>query len=258
MYKRQQIESYRSDVPPHITSIIEKCIAVNPKDRFGSIDDILFALNNTSSSNTIRTNVADPAKTTIAQAQTRIQNETRAVEATTTLTTSTTSNYNIGDTGPAGGLIFYINPDYENDGWKYLEVAPSDFTGSNSDYWTQWDYREYGNNPVTGATDTAIGTGMSNTQKIVNILGPGNYAAKLCDGFMLSGYNDWFLPSKDELSLMHENLHLNLLGGFTSDYYWSSSERAAGIAWGQYFDSGGQGDYGKKSQLRVRALRAFY
>jgi len=253
----RQIESYRSDVPPHIISIIEKCIAVNPKDRFGNIDEILGALNNTSYQIPLEQMKQTLQKTTIAQAQTSIQNETKAVEATTTLITSTTSSYNIGDTGPAGGLIFYINPDYENDGWKYFEAAPSDFQGINKDYWIQWDYREYGNNPVTGATDTAIGTGISNTQKIVNILGPGNYAAKLCNGFILSGYNDWFLPSKDELSLMHENLQLNLLGGFTSDYYWSSSERAAGIAWGQYFDSGGQGDYGKKSQLRVRALRAF-
>ncbi|GHU33390.1 hypothetical protein FACS1894172_11810 [Spirochaetia bacterium] len=31
--------------------------------------------------------------------------------------------YVIGDTGPAGGLIFYDKGDY-SDGWRYLEVAP--------------------------------------------------------------------------------------------------------------------------------------
>ena len=34
--------------------------------------------------------------------------------------------YGIGDTGPAGGLIFYVNPNYAVDGWRYLEAAPFD------------------------------------------------------------------------------------------------------------------------------------
>lgn len=34
--------------------------------------------------------------------------------------------YNLRDTGPAGGIIFYINPDYEADGWRYLEAYPVD------------------------------------------------------------------------------------------------------------------------------------
>ena len=31
-----------------------------------------------------------------------------------------------GDVGPAGGLIFYVNPNYAADGWRYLEAAPFD------------------------------------------------------------------------------------------------------------------------------------
>ena len=34
--------------------------------------------------------------------------------------------YAIGDTGPAGGFIFYENPNYKVDGWRYLEAAPID------------------------------------------------------------------------------------------------------------------------------------
>src|SRR5262249_36294331 len=37
-----------------------------------------------------------------------------------------TGGYEIGDTGPAGGLIFYENPNYAADGWRYLEAAPFD------------------------------------------------------------------------------------------------------------------------------------
>ncbi|RLW68460.1 MAG: hypothetical protein B6D68_03580 [spirochete symbiont of Stewartia floridana] len=32
--------------------------------------------------------------------------------------------YNIGDTGPAGGRIFYENANHATDGWRYLEAAP--------------------------------------------------------------------------------------------------------------------------------------
>jgi hypothetical protein len=63
------------------------------------------------------------------------------------------------------------------------------------------------------------------------------------------------LPSKDEL----DKLYINkvAIGNFAADYYWSSSEGSAGLAWGQYFGNGGQNYYGKGSYERVRAVRAF-
>ena len=135
--------------------------------------------------------------------------------------------YNVGDTGPAGGLVFYINPNHETDGWRYLEAAPSDCPGNDNSDRIQWGNICW---RTTCATTTAIGTGKANTQKIVNIQGKGSYAAKLCCGLTLNGFSDWFLPSKDELNLMYENLHLHLLGGFASDLYWSSSEYIEGYA----------------------------
>jgi hypothetical protein len=73
----------------------------------------------------------------------------------------------------------------------------------------------------------------------------------------LGGNNDWFLPSLDELNLMYENLYLEGVGGFGDDYYWSSSEGIAGLAWYQYFFIGYQGSYYKYFPYRVRAVRAF-
>jgi hypothetical protein len=35
-------------------------------------------------------------------------------------------SYKVGDTGPAGGIIFYDKGN-SSDGWQYLEAAPSDF-----------------------------------------------------------------------------------------------------------------------------------
>jgi len=175
------------------------------------------------------------------------------------------ASYDIGSTGPAGGLIFYVNPNYVNDGWRYLEAALSDFPGNDIDYYIQW-YN--GSNVKTGAIGTSIGTGRTNTQKIVNVEGNGDYAAKLCDELVINGYNDWFLPSLDELNLMYENLYLNGLGNFEPTNYWSSSEFSASNAWYQLFSNGGQNNYeirfnGNKSNndrdypRRARAVRAF-
>jgi len=51
----RQIGTFRADIPPLIVSVIEKCTAVNPKDRFGSITEIMSALNSSYGSDTFIT-----------------------------------------------------------------------------------------------------------------------------------------------------------------------------------------------------------
>jgi len=69
--------------------------------------------------------------------------------------------------------------------------------------------------------------------------------------------NTWFLPSIDELSAMHDNLHSEGVGGFASAYYWSSGEDDNTNAWGKDFDSGYQYVDSKASTNYVRAVRTF-
>jgi hypothetical protein len=73
----------------------------------------------------------------------------------------------------------------------------------------------------------------------------------------LGGHTDWFLPSKDELNLMYENLKVAEVGGFADFSYWSSSEYNASGAWNQHFSGGSQNPNGKNGTERVRAVRAF-
>ena len=69
-------------------------------------------------------------------------------------------------------------------------------------------------------------------------------------------YTDWFLPSKDELNELY--LQKNVVGGFLSGHYWSSSETTnAAIATAQYFVNGNQLNLRKDNTYRVRAIRAF-
>ena len=75
--------------------------------------------------------------------------------------------------------------------------------------------------------------------------------------YEIHNYNDWFLPSKDELNKMYENLYLEGVGGFSNSYYWSSSELDINNAWYQYFDDGSQFTDLKSFDVRVRACRSF-
>ena len=68
-------------------------------------------------------------------------------------------------------------------------------------------------------------------------------------------YGDWYLPSKVELNLLYNQN--TIVGGFASDYYWSSTEDGSSDAWAQSFGSGFQYGYFKNDTTRFRAVRAF-
>ncbi len=150
----------------------------------------------------------------------------------------------------AGGIIFYLSS--ENAG---LVCAKTDQNNGNGIQWAE------DQNSITGAIGTAVGTGQANTTAIIADAGTSiDYAARVCDELDLEGYTDWFLPSKDELNLMYQNLHkaTSALGNFQTEFYWSSTEDDAGDAWLQEFNTeGGQYFNAKDSEFRVRAVRAF-
>ena len=155
--------------------------------------------------------------------------------------------------GPAGGYVFYDKGIY-SDGWRYLEIAPVD---------TEWDNKVWGGygTDVVGIR-TAIGTGKSNTDKIVTTLRSGDYAAYLCANLVVitdgEKYDDWFMPSLDELNTMFQVLQKSNLGSFSDDSYWSSSEYSSPMACSQNFRSGSQFlCRSKQYHIRVRAVRAF-
>jgi len=146
-----------------------------------------------------------------------------------------------------GGIIAYIDETGEHG----LIAALQDQSGE-----MPWCY---GTSPfpVTGATATEIGTGKSNTEKIVQVQGEGNYAAKSCADLVIDSYNDWFLPSRDELQLLYQSRAE--IGGFNyTNSYFSSSERGLSSVWYVSFSTGFQeGIYKDKSTYGVRAVRYF-
>lgn len=166
------------------------------------------------------------------------------------LTENRLNNYSfkVGDFGPAGGIVIYDKGDYI-DGWRYLEAAPADL----KEYYTWGDTGRFG-------TSTEIGTGKKNTETIASkSKNRKNNAAKACLDYAVNGYDDWFLPSKEELNLMYMVLHAKGIGSFAKNTYWSSSEDkdSAASAWRQYFGNGDQDNQGRNFNSKVRAIRVF-
>jgi TolB-like protein len=162
--------------------------------------------------------------------------------------------YQIGDFGPAGGLVFYDKGIFSN-GWRYLEAAPAE-----TEFNASWG--AYGvNGPGTG---TAIGSGKRNTELLVEHFrrsGESGRAAQLSTNLNFDGYSDWFLPSKDELDLMYKNLKQKGWGQFNNDrWYFSSSQLNTNTASAQGFNDGSQSTSSgnnKNASYLVRAIRAF-
>ena len=158
---------------------------------------------------------------------------------------SISTTYNLGDRGPAGGIIFY---DKGNDsgGWRYLEAAPADLAK------IQW---QSSSTDVSGTKDT-IGSGRENTQMTIRY---NVRPAMLCQQYSLGGYQDWFLPSKAELDLMYINLKvIRDVGNFSDDWYWSSTQASySAYAWAHRFSDGNQEDRNKSNAYSVRPIRQF-
>ena len=74
-----------------------------------------------------------------------------------------------------------------------------------------------------------------------------------CEDLQYGGYFDWYLPTKEELNYMY--ILRNDIGGFSSTYYWSSTEYSSSYAWGQNFGNGDQNYYYKTYSDRVRCVR---
>jgi len=169
--------------------------------------------------------------------------------------------YRVGQAGPGGGIIFYVDLTRAA-GSQYFEAACagwSDGTCGGSDLTDPeivWCGRV---TPISGADGRDIGTGEQNTTDIVAGCTTAVTAAKVAKALVLGGKSDWFLPSLYELNQMY--IRRTAIGDLLTgdwDYYWSSSEDAPDDAWIHGFSI--LGDMTEIEQTRpeyVRPIRSF-
>ncbi len=154
----------------------------------------------------------------------------------------------IGDTYK-GGKVAYIflpgDPTYVEGEMHGLIAAPTDQSAG----------APWGCPGTTIATSRDLGTGSANTTAIVTSCSSAGTAARICYDLVLNGFNDWYLPSYEELNKLY--VSKDVIGGFNSNIYWSSSEYAADQGLGQVFTTGGRGYASKSNSFAVRAIRSF-
>lgn len=170
----------------------------------------------------------------------------------------------------AGGIVFSLDEDgqhgyviTQNDldtcTWSNGNTNPI-FPNSN-DY-----YNQYGIDPFD------VGAGKINTDLIVNALGTsGNYASKICKDLVLNGYDDWFLPSRDEMVLVRNSSVFSSSPFNTTNpafgFYWTSNESTSVPAtvactsriynWPAQGSSDGTANKNTVMNIKVRAIRRF-
>ncbi|MDR0709540.1 MAG: hypothetical protein LBF77_05695 [Spirochaetaceae bacterium] len=164
-------------------------------------------------------------------------------------------SYSVGDTGPGGGIIFYVDSTgFTSNGvtCHYLEAAPSDLSA------VQWGK----SGTFVGTTASAIGTGYANTQAIIAVLASNipdspsetGRAAQLAAAYNGGGLTDWFLPSQDELVALYQSG----ISGLSSSI-WSSTEIDATTAWSVGNVGSGVSSWNdsKTGTISFRPVRAF-
>ena len=174
------------------------------------------------SSGNVGINTTDPDATLHANGDAHISGDLVVDGSTTGATT-----YSAGDFAQ-GGIVFWV----DETGQHSLVCAKEDqstsirwYTGTNGHTQAKGDgpYAGEANTSIIIAAQVAIGDDGS------------KYAARICNELQITEggktYNDWYLPSKEELNLMYQNKATidatatsNGGSGFASAYYWSSTE----------------------------------
>jgi hypothetical protein len=163
--------------------------------------------------------------------------------------------YKVGQAGPGGGTIFYVDLTRPA-GSQYFEAAcagwQNNCDGATADPTAEWGC--YGTT-ISGADGLVIGTGEQNTADILAECLTVGIAADLADDYSHNTLDDWFLPSKYELNQMY--IQRTAIGGFSTDAYRSSSELGDYDAWSRVFTCEVQNLNCKYFTGYVRPVRAF-
>lgn len=164
----------------------------------------------------------------------------------------------LGMQGPAGGYIFYIAPDPETAGYRYMETAPAPLgkdelgNGGIGKEFTKdkFVFGAYfadlkGTAGAADILDQTVGSGNANTAAHVTAMeGHASsksdeyvpmtfYLAKIVSDLSITAngnvYDDWFIPASNECKLfMVTHSEIGASAGLVAgDRIWSSSERDA-------------------------------
>jgi len=207
---------------------------------------------------------------------------------TPAITCATGGTCILGNTGPGGGIVFYVQASSGtftstgstcNTTCKYLEIAPQGWIVSSSpsgqincgsaggiDGTSTVDPKcLWSGNTATdvgaGASGDAIGAGHANTTAIISQSNTAGKAATVARAYQGGGLTDWYLPSLTELGEIATKWTSGTLtvgnSGLPSDYYWGSTVVNSTIAQRKNIQTAHPVNSPKTEAWYIRPIRAF-
>jgi len=168
----------------------------------------------------------------------------------------TKCTFKVGDVGPAGGIIFYVDYFNQYSGFNYLEVAPATCGGK-----TTWASESITSAMPTNWSNRTVGAGADLTARIKSALprdtsdNNAAYFATSCTAKTNGGSPDWFLGSVGEMKLLNDNLQG--LAGLLATNYWTSSENGSTNAWFVVLSNSSITNNTKSNLFNVIPIRSF-
>ena len=178
-------------------------------------------------------------------------------------------NCPVGSKGPGGGIVFYDAGSQLSWG-RYLEVAPSGWSGTTLDPKVSWctagdDFGNFQKKPGSNGTEAIesflsedLGAGPQNTNLMVSKCSQG--AANLARTYSGGGKSDWSLPSRKEAeALWKYQLNDKTIFEGNPGAFWTSTEWGYHSALARFLDVSVESIYadGKNTTKHVRPIRAF-
>ncbi len=146
-----------------------------------------------------------------------------------------------------GGRIFYVDETKLHG----LIMAPGDQSSKTIDWFGETKGKAL-------AFDPGIYGGAKNTERLVKKFPEKTHPAQLCANFEFDGFDDWYLPSQEELDKLYEfNLTLPVAQRLAKEYYWSSTEFNSRDVYYKSFFNGKSYSFIKGNKAKVRAIRKF-
>jgi hypothetical protein len=151
--------------------------------------------------------------------------------------------YKIGDTGPGGGIIFFVDYHDIYPDFKYLEASNFEPCLDGENYYVPWtsepNSQEDVHDPTAVENAWRVGSGPANTAAMLETITGGtdeeptisytgdlSGAAAFANNFDCGGKTDWFLGSLGEMKLLLEASLEVSIDSTNETSYWTSTSAA--------------------------------
>ena len=151
-------------------------------------------------------------------------------------------DYQVGDTGPAGGII--VATPYMNAG----SITPNGAAANNSNYYFEvapnsignFQWGSFGADVISPSNNNSPyeAQGMDNMNTFINNWSPiltsppgSDNAFDLCKNYILNNHSDWFLPSVEELWFVRNNLPPNIISNLVNSTSVNTNLTRFGFFW---------------------------